>query len=527
MMKPKKMILVLMPILLLLLASVMTEEVGAGTNTFKWLDIYNDDEMLNGTVSLTIQGNYLYVSATTAYNFTIFNITDKNNLVLEGYLKFPDSKPRECSISDDGLWAFVSSDHPSNDGALTIVNLTDKTNPTQEGNITWGGLHVEGAYYVDSDDVCYVADYENDVLRSVNVANKANPVELDNIATGDKPHGVWANNTIACVVTYGGNELKVYNVETPSSMVLKDTISSGIGNPAQVTVLESLDLCFVSNLGGSFNIFDISDPTNIVLENQTATTQPVDCLPSANGTQLFMTQIAGAPNYLATINVYDITTPSSPVLSNTLTGTNYTFWGPQATGTAITGRYFYIGAWYSSTITAFKFGEEQFTGSGYSTDFGGEVNVGSAFYASSYSTDFGGGVTIEEDTIDIDVAPDTWDANNPSCGSSTTENFTFYQNGSATIDTKIGFNKTNYTFVSYATWLGNGHDQYCANFTTDTWGSETNIAPKVGGDPVTTLKTSVNGNSNFGFGIRIYMPKTVSIASLREDFKVMFNATKS
>lgn len=140
---------------------------------------------------------------------------------------------------------------------------------------------------------------------------------------------------------------------------------------------------------------------------------------------------------------------------------------------------------------------------------------------------FGGYIQVTEGTIDIDVAPASWDANNPSCGSSTTENFTFYQNGSATIDTKIGFNKTNYTFVTYATWLGNGHDQYCANVTIDTWVSETNIAPKVGGVPVTSLKTSVNGNTNFGFGIRIYMPKTVSTANLREDFKVMFNATIS
>ena len=147
---------------------------------------------------------------------------------------------------------------------------------------------------------------------------------------------------------------------------------------------------------------------------------------------------------------------------------------------------------------------------------------------SPYDTlSFGGKATVNEGTINIDVAPDPWDAGNPSCGSSTTENFTFYQNGTATIDIKIGFNETNYTFVTYSTWLANGHDQYCANFTIDTWGSETNIAPKVGGVPVTALKTSIGGNSNFGFGIRIYMPKTVSTANLREDFKVMFNATIS
>jgi hypothetical protein len=54
--------------------------------------------------------------------------------------------------------------------------------------------------------------------------------------------------------------------------------------------------------------------------------------------------------------------------------------------------------------------------------------------------------------------------------------------------------------------------------------TETNIAPKVGGDPVTTLKNDLAGNSNFAFGLRLYMPKTVTYANLREDFKVMFVA---
>jgi len=104
-------------------------------------------------------------------------------------------------------------------------------------------------------------------------------------------------------------------------------------------------------------------------------------------------------------------------------------------------------------------------------------------------------------------------------------NFTFYQNGSATIDVKVGFNDTNYSYVNYSTWINDGHDQYTANYTIDTWASETNIEPKSGGQPVTVLKNSLGSNSNFVFGIRLYMPKTVTYANLREDFQIMFNAS--
>jgi hypothetical protein len=161
--------------------------------------------------------------------------------------------------------------------------------------------------------------------------------------------------------------------------------------------------------------------------------------------------------------------------------------------------------------------------------FGGKVN---ATYVepppefTPYETlTFGGKATTLVETTVIDVHPDTWDAATPNCGDSVTNNFTFYQNGTSTLNVKIGFNATNYTFVNYSTWFTNGHDQYCANFTIDSWSSETNIAVLVGDAPVTVLKSNLAGSSSFNFGIRIWMPKTVSLANIQEDFKVLLNTT--
>lgn len=138
---------------------------------------------------------------------------------------------------------------------------------------------------------------------------------------------------------------------------------------------------------------------------------------------------------------------------------------------------------------------------------------------------FSGTVYVSQGTIVTEISPPTWDADNPNCGDDTQNNFTFYQNGTATINITIGCNDTNYTFVSYATWTTNGHDQWCANFTIDDWVTETNIA--TGYPPTTVFNTSVAGNTNFTFGIRIWPPKTVTYANLREDFVIVTNSTYS
>ena len=137
---------------------------------------------------------------------------------------------------------------------------------------------------------------------------------------------------------------------------------------------------------------------------------------------------------------------------------------------------------------------------------------------------FNGSAEVEQGTTITDISPGTWTGGTPSLDSSITENFTYYQNGTATIDINISFNDTNYTFVSYATWIANGHNQWCANFTTDLWSTETNIAP--GYPPTTTLNSSVPGDTSFPFGIRIWMPKTMDYQR-QEDFVLVTTNTTS
>jgi len=143
----------------------------------------------------------------------------------------------------------------------------------------------------------------------------------------------------------------------------------------------------------------------------------------------------------------------------------------------------------------------------------------------SYTTLTFGGKSDITAGIDIDIQPDDWNAGTINCNEMVTYNFTLYQNASSTISVQIAINTTNYTYVNYTTWSNNGHNQFCANFTNNTWNTESMIQPKVAGAPVTYLNHTVPGTTSFSFGVRIWMPKTVKYAK-REDFEIYVKATE-
>ena len=158
--------------------------------------------------------------------------------------------------------------------------------------------------------------------------------------------------------------------------------------------------------------------------------------------------------------------------------------------------------------------------------FNGTADITAQPKFTSYTTlTFNGTLNVTEGSIDTSIQPDDWNAGTPDCGGLTMTNFTFYQNGSGTIDILIGINTTNYTLVNYTTWSSSGHDRYCANFTVDNWATETMIEP-YSGVPTTSLNTSVGGSTSFEFGIKIWMPKTVTIDK-QEDFVIYTESSLS
>jgi hypothetical protein len=155
--------------------------------------------------------------------------------------------------------------------------------------------------------------------------------------------------------------------------------------------------------------------------------------------------------------------------------------------------------------------------------YGLQVDISTSAY--DIFSGFWGIEALPSSYINSEISTYYWSHETPNVGGFMTNNFTFYNNGTVTVNITVGINNTNYSYVNYSAWLSNGHDQYTANFTIDGWSSETNIEPKVAGQPVTIIYNNLLGGSDFNFGIKIYMPKSVTFVGIKEDYKIMFNAT--
>ena len=132
--------------------------------------------------------------------------------------------------------------------------------------------------------------------------------------------------------------------------------------------------------------------------------------------------------------------------------------------------------------------------------------------------------------IYIEVNKTTWISGSHAVSTSIQENFTLWQNGTVNIDLSIGINVTNMTLNNYTDWTTSGADVICANFTTDEaqslWDTETNMLDLT--HPFTNVLYSDMSAFNpgyFEFGVRIWMPRSLTVAEKREDFKVVISAS--
>ena len=125
--------------------------------------------------------------------------------------------------------------------------------------------------------------------------------------------------------------------------------------------------------------------------------------------------------------------------------------------------------------------------------------------------------------IEISIENDSWIGGNPSSGESIIKNFTFWQNGSTTVDVTIIVNSinNNYTLVNYSDY--GQIDEYYLNFTTDEWVTETNINVSVS-PPNTYFLQSFSTGAQW-FGVRLRTPMTFSHEK-QEDFEIILSVTE-
>jgi len=128
-----------------------------------------EEANINAPKAVFIRGRYMFVASNGNNTLAIYDISDPSNPVYVGHIQNATYLNRPLDVVVSGNYAFVNS-LPY----LTAVNIADPTSPTITGYVSvnasvgtyWGRMWKVGKYI-------YVADYNNDRVRIVDVSNPA------------------------------------------------------------------------------------------------------------------------------------------------------------------------------------------------------------------------------------------------------------------------------------------------------------------------------------------------------------------
>jgi hypothetical protein len=257
---------------------------------------------LLGAYGVCVSGNYAYVAAVFDDGLSVINVSNPASPTEEGYIQDKSQPNGTASAFDQPLNVFVSGDyayvtcHGEGDG-LSIINISDPSNPTQEGYIqdnshngTATALHYPDAVWVTG-NYAYVITSADDSLSVIDISNSSNPVEVGYILddespeTGEKaahcldlPIGLYVSGNYAYVGSRFDSALTIIDISDPTSLVEVGYIQDNdpiVDNdetdyPAgEATALwyangvfVSGNYAYVASYEDAVSVIDISDPTD-------------------------------------------------------------------------------------------------------------------------------------------------------------------------------------------------------------------------------------------------------------------------
>ncbi len=263
--------------------------------------IQNDAELF-GASSVSISGNYAYVTAQQSGYLHIIDISDRTLPKLMKKVPIPGA----FGVYTDGNYAYVV-----NGNSLRIVDVSDKNNPTIVGQVVDSTLLAGSRSVFVSGNYAYVAAEGDDSMRIIDISNKVLPVIVGGFK--DQPNGmldaartIYVVGNYVYITSYYNNSLRIFDVSNKTNPVmvgaLKDDTRlfhiSGLavsGRYAYVTIYDT----------NIFSVIDISNPAlpKIVGSVQDNTNLNGAFSVAVSGSQVFVANRRG--NSVAVVNVAD------------------------------------------------------------------------------------------------------------------------------------------------------------------------------------------------------------------------------
>ncbi len=231
---------------------------------------------LGGPNSVQVSGQYAYVTSEGTDMLTVLDVSDPSDIShvadTGDLIPNPLSDPVAAyasgkivyvaSSGNDRLMVFGLADHPTTSG-LTLLDFID-TNldaPTD--------VYVAGSF-------AYVASRNNNRLAIFDVSDPRNVVARGFTSDQlDGPRAVHVTGNHAFVVCENSNALVSFDVANPEALATSGTAVSSLVRPVDVFVAG--DYAYVAYAGAELSaegsglaVFDVSDPSNMVLKATTS-----------------------------------------------------------------------------------------------------------------------------------------------------------------------------------------------------------------------------------------------------------------
>lgn len=289
---------------------------------------------LDNPIDVKLNGNYLFVSSDDVADgdsITIIDVTDPTDpefvsAIFDGGGN-DLTNPKEIAVSDDGNYVYVTA-QGGND--LTVVNVTNRTSPTQVGTIAASSCHpncaldgVDEIFVVGT--TVYVGAPVDQGFGIYSVSNPASPTHQGSLFDDGSNNlldieGIYVKDGHAYVISGASNTLDVIDVGNPFFPTYDTTLTDDgstihLNGPVAITGDDRYLYVLVDGTSKGIMVFDAvtsNSPTALSFLLNIGTNE----LSGGNdlvlqGNDLYVT----GDDYITHI---DVTDPSNPVFLDTI-----------------------------------------------------------------------------------------------------------------------------------------------------------------------------------------------------------------